>query len=207
MSKTDESIDEGYVKYVSHWIAGPAPDAAAVASLNEWRRPLFAAGLIGHYRELDVGYGNLSIRGDQPGQFIISGTQTGHIEDTTSEHYALVTNADIALNSVTSVGPVQASSEALTHAALYALSADINAVVHVHDDALWERYRDTLPTTDAAVAYGTPEMAREFDRLWHSTAFAARDIAVMAGHAGGLVSIGATLKGAARRMLNLQETG
>ena len=64
------TIDEGYIKYVSDWTPGPAPDADAASLLDTWRRPLFDAGLIGHYEDLDVGFGNISVRhGDQ---FIIS---------------------------------------------------------------------------------------------------------------------------------------
>ena len=203
MNNTTSGIDEGYVKYVSDWVEGPAPDNNIVDLLNEWRRPLFAANLIGHYDELCVGFGNISVRHGDSEQFVISGTQTGHIENTTAEHFALVTNVDIAANSVCCVGPIQASSEALTHAALYALSDNIRAVVHVHSRTLWQRHKHAFPTTDASVAYGTPQMAREFERLWQESDFARRGIAVMAGHEEGLVSVGDTLLQAAERMLHL----
>jgi ribulose-5-phosphate 4-epimerase/fuculose-1-phosphate aldolase len=194
-------IDEGYVKYSSRWQPGPAPDAALVAELERWRRPLFDAGLIGYSTAHSVGYGNLSVRAANG--FVISGTQTGHVATTTGEHYALVTNVDLEANTVDCTGPIQASSEAMTHAALYGLSADIGAVVHVHSAALWQRYRDRLPTTASAVAYGTPEMAAAFADLWHYGDFRERAVAVMAGHEDGLVSIGPTLAHAATRMLEL----
>ena len=203
MSDAPHGIDEGYVKYVSHWEQGPAPDAGAVALLNRWRSPLFDAGLIGHYEEHGVGYGNLSVRAGTGDGFVISGTQTGHIERTTADHFALVTGVDVNANTVHCVGPVQASSEALTHAALYALSPDIGAVVHVHDGELWTTHKGRLPTTDAQVPYGTPAMARAFEKLWSSSAFPQCGIAVMAGHEDGLVSIGRTLEEATTRMLSL----
>ena len=195
------TIDEGYVKYDSRWTKGPAPDAAAVAMLDECRRPLFEAGLIGHYAEHGVGYGNLSVRTDDG--FVISATQTGHLEHTSGEHYVLVSEVDIAANRVTSIGPLPPSSEAMTHAALYALTPAIAAVVHVHSAELWQKYIDTLPTTDRAVPYGTPQMAREFSRLWHRSAFAKTGVAVMAGHDEGVVSVGATLDEASQRILDL----
>ena len=207
MSDDAQDIDEGYVKYVSHWQPGPPPDAAAVAELNRWRRPLFDAGLVGHYEELNVGYGNISMRAATSGSFVITGTQTGHIEHTGAEHFALVTAVDIDANTVHCVGPVQASSEALTHAALYALDAEIGAVVHVHDRNLWITNRDSLPTTDASVPYGTPAMARAFEALWTSTDFRHSGIAVMAGHDEGLVSIGRSLEEATTRMLMLAAAG
>ena len=197
------TVDEGYIKYHSDWTPGPAPDAAATDLLERWRRPLFDAGLIGHYEALGVGYGNLSVRTSTARQFIISATQTGHIECTTAQHYALVTAYDIEANRVSSTGPLQASSESLTHAAIYELSESINAVVHVHSATLWKDLLDRLPTPAADIAYGIPEMARAFERLYRDTDFAMSGIAVMAGHEEGIVSIGATLEDAATRVLSL----
>ena len=197
------TIDEGYIKYDSRWTPGPAPDPALVADIERWRRPLYAAGLIGHYEDLGVGFGNLSVRTADEGQFVITGTQTGHLETTAPEHYALVTRTDIAANTVWSTGPVNASSEAMTHAAIYALSAEVGAVVHVHSKALWQRFLDVLPTTRADVAYGTPAMADEFTRLWSKGRFRNDGLAVMAGHDEGIVSIGADIAEAAERVLAL----
>ncbi|NNC77634.1 MAG: class II aldolase/adducin family protein, partial [Woeseiaceae bacterium] len=168
-----------------------------------WRRPLYDAGLIGHYDEFNVGYGNISIRLHGSDQFVISGTQTGHIPQTSAKHFTRVRKANIEDNTVHCVGPIQASSEALTHAALYSLSPKIAAVVHVHDRKLWQQHINRLPTTNAGVPYGTPDMAREFQRLWNSGDFSKVGIAVMAGHDEGLVSIGASLETATMRMLEL----
>jgi hypothetical protein len=196
-------IDEGYVKYESHWTPCPAPFPAAARQLDTWRKALFGAGLIGHYAALGVGYGNISVRLGEPRQFLISGTQTGHLANTTAEHYSLVTDFDIAANSVTCTGPIQASSEALTHAAIYELCGDIGAVVHVHSGLLWKQFIDELPTTDAGVPYGTPQMALEFSRLYAESSFAERGLAVMAGHEEGLISIGNDLAQAATRILDV----
>ena len=195
--------DEGVVKYSSVWTKGPAPDAARVHLLETWRRPLFDAGLIGWDAEHDVRYGNISVRADGPGRFVISGTQTGALAATGPEHYALVTAYDIQSNHVACSGPVQASSESLTHAAIYELDPAIGGVVHVHDRLLWRAWRDRLPTTAADVAYGTPDMAREIARLYREAGMAAAGIAVMAGHEDGLISFGETLAQAATRMLEL----
>lgn len=199
-------LDEGYVKYHSEWQVGPPPDPAAVRLLDRWRRRLHRAGLVGYYEHAGIGFGNISVRSARPGEFIITGTQTGQLPETTGEHYARVTRADIAGNRVICVGPIQASSEALTHAALYRLSERINAVVHVHSRKLWDRERGRMPTTDKDVPYGTPAMAREFERLWQESAFQSTGVAVMAGHDEGLVSIGTTLAEAATRILRLART-
>lgn len=197
------TIDEGYVKYRSTWTETAAPDPDRAAELETWRRPLFDAGLIGHYEELGVGFGNISMRCGRPGQFLISGTQTGHVPRTDENHYSLVTAYDIDANTLRCIGPVQASSEAMTHAAIYELDSSIGAIAHVHSRTLWQKLLDRLPTTDPAVAYGTPRMAREFRRLYEETEFCRSGLAVMAGHEEGLVSIGRTLAEAAQKLIAL----
>ena len=197
------TYDEGYIKYESTWTTGPPPPAAVAEELDRWRYELFALGLIGFDDEHEVGYGNISVHARQPGQFYISGTQTGHLERTDRTHYTLVTSCDIDTNRVTCCGPVEASSEAMTHAAIYRVNLGIRAVVHVHSNHLWNSARNSLPTTNPAVAYGTPAMAEEFRRLYLHGDLATVGIAVMAGHEGGLISFGETLEHAATRILNL----
>ncbi len=194
-------IDEGYIKFESHWQKTEPLDNAEIETLNRWRQPLYAAGLIGHYQEQGIGFGNLSVRAPGEGQFIISASQTGHVSDPGAEHYALVEDFDIEQNRVTSRGAREASSESLTHAAIYDLDPRIGAIVHVHSEMLWAALRDSAPTTHADVAFGTPEMAREFRRLWRQTDLPETGIAVMAGHESGLVSIGRDLAEAAERIL------
>jgi hypothetical protein len=197
------TVDEGYIKYDIDWTPGPPPDVDTASELDACRKPLFDAGLIGEYPDLGIGYGNISKRAGVSGQFLISGTQTGHLESTSAEHYALVTGVDVDANRVSCIGPVKASSEAMTHAAIYALDESIAAVVHVHSKELWDRYLGELPTTDSGVAYGTPEMAREFARLYAECGFDRAGIAIMAGHEEGIVSFGHSLEAAAKRVLSL----
>ena len=198
-------IDEGYIKYRSHWTPAPALVDPLIDELIRWRKPLFDAGLIGQYQDVGIGYGNLSARSGASGHFIISGTRTGHLPDLVPEHFSLVTACDVDANSVVSTGPAEPSSEAMTHDAIYRIGAEIRAVVHVHSEQLWLRLQNVLPTTDAGVAYGTPGMAREFDRLYRDTAFGADGVAVMAGHESGLISIGRSLEEAAERILSINE--
>ena len=199
------SIDEGYIKFDSDWTPGPAADPDLTTLLDRWRRPLHAAGLIGHYDELGVGYGNLSVRAGDGRGFIISGTQTGRLAETDGQHYARVTDYDIDANRVCSAGPVEASSESLTHAAIYELDPAIKGIVHVHSAPLWQSLLGRLPTTADGVSYGTPEMAHEFERLYRDTDFASGGIAIMAGHAEGIIAFGRSLEEAARRILALTD--
>ena len=198
-------IDEGYTKFDIRWTKTPPLTCPELETLNHWRSRLIDARLIGHYEALGIGYGNLSTRVGYNGQFIISATQTGHIRSAGPEHYALVTSADIAANSVSCEGPMQASSESMTHAAIYALDPAIRSVVHVHDAELWSRVLHRIPTTGAGIAYGTPEMARDFVRLCEDGRFLAIGIAAMAGHEAGLIAMGSSVEQAARRILDLSE--
>ena len=196
-------LDEGYIKYESHWTPGPATHVSAARDLDRWRRPLYEARLIGEYEEHGIGYGNLSVRRGSSGLFLISGTQTGHLPITDESNYSLVTDCDIRGNVVRCSGPIQASSEAMTHASIYALGDAIGAVVHAHSAELWRRYMGELPTTNPEIAYGTPDMAKEIDRLYRMAGFRESGIAVLAGHEDGLISFGTTLEEAALRMLSL----
>lgn len=199
------TIDEGTIKYVSHWTPGRATHVAAAQELDTWRKPLYEAGLIGQYKDVGIGYGNISVRRGSHDLFLISGTQTGHLPATDERHYSLVTDCDIRNNIVRCSGPVQASSEAMTHAAIYALGDAIGAVVHVHSAELWQRSLGKLPTTDPNVAYGTPDMAGELDRLYRMEGFKDAGVAVLAGHDEGLISFGTTLEEAAQRVLRIHE--
>lgn len=193
--------DEGVIKYRSDWTSGPVPDAACAREIGKWRLALFDAGFIGRDAGTGIGYGNISLRVGSTSQFIITGSQTGHVRDTGAQHYSLVTGYDIDANRVRCTGPVAASSEAMTHAAIYELDEEFRAVVHVHNSSLWRSGRDILPTTRADVAYGTPEMAGEFSRLYRDTDFASGGLAVMAGHEDGVVCVGGSLEQAAKRAL------
>lgn len=199
-------IDEGYIKFDCRWTKSPPLDDELIRELNRWRRPLFDAGLIGRYENSGIGFGNLSTRSAALCRFIITGTQTGHLAELSGAHFARVTEYDLQGNWVACEGPVRASSESLTHAAIYELDCRINAVAHVHSDALWNELRDRIPTTNAQVTYGTPEMAGEFGRLYRETAFANGKIAVMGGHDGGLISIGQNLADAVVRLLEMPAT-
>ena len=184
-------MDEGVVKYECTWIEGPPLPRDALAPLMEKREQCYAAGLIGIYPEIEIGYGNISVRHGEG--FIISGTQTGGIKDLDENGYTEVVEADIVGNRLVCRGPIAASSESLTHAMLYQLSSSINAVIHVHSKEMWERLLNDIPTTGPDVPYGTPEMAAEIKRLWQETDLQTCKILAMAGHEDGIIAFGENL--------------
>src|SRR4051812_30949700 len=129
-----------------------------------------------------IGFGNVSIRAERANQFYITGSGTGGLERLSPEHYSLVVDYDFARNWLRCNGRVVASSESLTHAAIYEADRDIAAVFHVHSAVLWKRWRGVLPTTNADVEYGTPAMAAEVRRLFAESDVRQKQIFVMAGH-------------------------
>lgn len=185
-------IDEGVIKYSCEWVLGEKVDLELIQSLIVWRNYIHELGLIGVY-DNGIGFGNISIRISGTLQFIISGSQTGHLAQLEPEHYTVVTDFNIEQNHLTCCGPIQASSESLTHAAIYSVQPDINAIIHVHHPQLWRSLLYQIPTTRQQVKYGTPAMAAEMFRLFAEENLSQQKILVMAGHEDGLLTFGKDL--------------
>ncbi len=193
-------IDEGYIKFICNWQEEPLPKTGNVSDLLDARNLLFQKKLIGFDTVHNVGYGNISKR-IKAEQFLISATQTGHIEELSIEGYSYVESFSIENNTVNCVGPAKASSESLTHAAVYLLDPKISGIVHVHHKKLWESLLHKMPTTKESVSYGTPAMAKEVKRLAEEENLLQHRIFSMAGHEDGVVSFGGTLDEAMKIML------
>ncbi|HHG86221.1 MAG TPA: class II aldolase/adducin family protein [Bacteroidetes bacterium] len=189
-------IDEGYIKFHLEWEKAKAPEGAAISELIAMRNQLYALALIGEYAELSIGYGNISLRRSGTQQFYISGTRTGSIQKLSPEQITLVDQYDIATNTVKCRGPIEASSESLTHAAIYTCDPHIQAVIHVHHLAFWQNLLGQVPSSRAQVPYGTPEMAREVTRLYSETDLPQSRIIAMGGHAEGIITFGENLQAA-----------
>ena len=182
--------ETGYVKFrCEHRILPPA-DFAGFEELNRVRGRLHQLGFIGRYPN-GIGFGNVSIRAGASHQFYISGTMTGGLPELTPAHYARVVAWDFPRNWLQCEGPVPASSESMTHAAIYEQDANVRAVLHVHEMELWKRLLDRVPTTRKHVEYGTPEMAAEMGRLFRESDVRERRILAMAGHEAGIFAFGA----------------
>ncbi len=174
---------------------------AVFAALAGWRAVLHRLGLVGldPARYGGVGYGNLSVRvGPFPGArgargFLVSGTQTGGQATLGLDDHAWVLRYDIAANRVVSRGVARPSSESMTHGAIYDLGGHIRWVFHGHSPVIWQAARSLrLPTSDARVAYGTVEMAREIGRLARETPLLDRRVMAMGGHEDGIIAFGRT---------------
>jgi ribulose-5-phosphate 4-epimerase/fuculose-1-phosphate aldolase len=161
------------------------------------------AGLIGVYPD-GIGYGNISVRAGSC--FVISGSGTGAHPEARREHFTRVVDYDFRANALSCRGPVPASSESLTHAAVYEANPTAAAVIHVHHRELWQALLHNIPTTAMNVAYGTPEMAYEVLRLFRDTRVADGRVFVLGGHRDGIVAFGESLEEAGTKLLDMLES-
>jgi len=192
-------MTEGYIKFNCEWeqkeISIPA---STFLELEASRDLLFKQKLIGMYPD-GIGYGNISTRIDKS-TFLITGSATGQFEHLTHEHYAVVTDYNFQKNSISCTGKTKASSESLTHAAVYEILPEVSAVVHIHCLWLWEKLLNILPTTPSEIEYGTPEMALSIQKIISETE---GNTIIMGGHREGILSFGQNLDEATSSIIRI----
>ena len=180
--------DEGYIKFSFAHEAAPAPAHPRLHDLMRIRDDLHEWELIGVLPD-GIGYGNISTRIEGTPKFIITGSGTGLKFPVAPVHFCEVVSFDIAQNSVVCRGPLPASSESMSHGAIYAARPDARAVIHIHDRVMFRMLiREGAPQTPADAAFGTPEMARAVGRL--AAGLPPVACLVMAGHEDGLIAFG-----------------
>lgn len=199
---------EGVIKYqLNYRKTGVCVTAPEISEINAWRSILHRLDILGQNpdRYQGYGFGNVSVRlkpCPHP-SFIISGTQTGAINILEASHYCCVLSADPLNNSLTAEGPVRPSSEALTHAAIYAEKSSIVCVMHVHSPEIWRNYEALgIMSTGQQIAYGTPEMAAAIQALVQLEAIRRQGIFVMAGHEDGVISFASTVASAGKILIH-----
>ncbi|HVK98365.1 MAG TPA: class II aldolase/adducin family protein [Dongiaceae bacterium] len=183
---------EGVIQYRLEFSAARAPDYERFALLNYWRCYLFRLGLVGQdtHRYGGLGYGNISARLQRDShEFIITGTQTGHLPLLCRHHYVCVTDFDVTSNFLRARGPVPPSSEALTHASLYLAHPAIQSVMHVHCPLIWRQAQVMgLACVAEDIGYGTPAMADAVQLLAGTSP--GHGVIAMLGHEDGIMIYG-----------------
>jgi len=196
-------MDEGYVKFNCIWQKGAIHiDQETFTQLQTARAELYALGLIGMYPD-GIGFGNLSVRSGDNGSFFISGSATGGLTGLKESDYALVTDFHLGENTISSTGLTKASSESLTHAAVYQSLPEAGAVVHVHCLWLWEKLLNDFPSTQAEIEYGTPEMGEAVGKLAATIKGKEEKIIIMGGHREGILAFGSSLNEATSQIINI----
>lgn len=190
--------DEGVIKFHAVHNEGPAPNHPLLSELDKARTHLFELGLIGAYQD-GIGYGNVSVRFESG--CIISGTSTGATRILGASGYCYVRNFDIKANTIYTEGPIPASSESMTHCAIYQANPAIRCVLHIHSAILWQQLlNQNYPSTSADTPYGTPQMAIEMASIV-THLDSSSNLLVMAGHEEGIVGYGQTISLALNQIL------
>jgi len=192
---------DGVIKYKINHTLCDAPEFKEYTSLESLRSRLFALGLIGV--QDGIGYGNISLR-DTTDSFFITATQTGELAQLSPEFYTYINSYDFANFSVNSEGKHQPSSEALSHAMIYEISSDINAVIHIHSKVLWEFMKKNNSLFTRA-KYGTIDMVEEIASLYEGRDPFDESIFVMRGHEDGVIVFGRTLQEAELTLFEMIE--
>jgi len=192
--------DEGVIKFKLTLKRAPAPEMYQVIALEKWRALFFKLGLVGEYPIDKIGYGNLSCRLTKK-NFLITGSQTGHLAHLHAHHYTKVIDCDLKKGSITAEGLVPPSSESLTHYGIYEANPSIQYIFHVHHRPLWDMLMSgPFDYIDESIAYGTPQMAEAaFELLANKSS----GIFVMKGHEDGVISYGSTAEEAGKNILDL----
>lgn len=181
--------DEGYIKFVLDFEKEKLPFGFNIGKINNLRTKLHQQKLIGVYPD-GIGFGNISCRleGDS---FLITGSATGQHEKLDVTGYAIVDDFKIAENWLHCKGCLPASSESLSHGALYLANEKINSVIHIHNLELWEWMlaEGGYPLTPVDITFGTPEMALAIQDIG-SQAKTPFGVLVMGGHREGVIAYG-----------------
>lgn len=212
METLEGQEQEGVIKYDPYFSERSLPLEVLLSlrELDHWRNDFYERGLIGNdpLRYGGYDYGNVSQRIDfWHGLFVITASQTGKLETLEPDtHYSIVTGYNLEANTLSAYGLKQASSEALTHAAIYNHDPSVQAILHAHHPGIWEATGQLkIPATCPDVEYGTPEMAKEMKRLLEETDARDKRIISMLGHEDGIVTFGKTLDEAGNTMLEYLE--
>ena len=196
-------MTEGYIKFNCDWenkdILIPKE---LYKTLEEERNRLYELGLIGVYPN-GIGFGNISVRACEDSSFFISGSATGQFRQLKPTHYALVYRFNLAENSIACSGKIKASSESMTHAAVYEALPDVRAVVHIHCLWLWTKLLKICPYTPAQIEYGTPEIALAVQKLASGFKPGDEKIIIMGGHQEGILAFGSNLHEATTQIINI----
>ena len=186
---------EGIIKYKCKQIYADIIQHKQIADINLIRTFLFDLRLLGvDYTESSdgIGFGNISKR-LVADEFIISGSGTGISRILSAKDYSIVEECNIVKNFVSCSGFVAASSESLSHFAIYQQLKNINYVIHIHNFEIWNNHLNKLPTTPQNAEYGTPEMALSIQECISNSENSEENIIVMGGHFAGILFYGNNL--------------
>lgn len=197
--KKDNFPLDGYIKFhcehtTATWNSEALPLSSTllqiIEQLDTFRTRVYDQKLIGIY-ENGIGYGNLSHRIGE--NFVITASATGGARELGIDGYTLVHSVLIENNTVKSIGPLPASSETMTHAAIYQVAPKIQCILHIHNQIIFDTMiKNNSLSTEKNIPYGTIEMAQALKILAQKYPLEAS--IVMQGHNEGVIIYGTSIE-------------
>ena len=170
--------------------------------IEKVRSRLYSLGLIGSHND-GISFGNISLRYKKKNSFLITAAHTGEFPRLSPSYYSLVKRVNFKKFTSYAIGPSKPSIEAITHASIYTIDSNINAVIHVHNEKLW-RYmleNDYLSTND--ITYETPEILENIKSLYKNIDPFLNNAFVIKGHYEGIITFGKTLGEAEKSLYSI----
>jgi ribulose-5-phosphate 4-epimerase/fuculose-1-phosphate aldolase len=196
------SQKEGVVKYSLEFRKTKPISSTCKDKIEAIREDLYALNLIGAYAD-GIGFGNISLKEKNSQSFVITGTQTGHLESLHVEDYSLVEKVNFRTFTTYASGACKPSSEALSHACIYGLDESIGAVIHIHNEKLWRHMLDGDFVCTSDVEYGSLEMVKDIRDIYAKIDILKHNSFVMKGHFEGIFVFGKTLQEAKKELYSL----
>ncbi len=195
--------ETGSIKFRMNRLSRTVPTFSQLDEVNSCRQELLRAGLLGR-DENGIGFGNISVR--VPGQsgFHITASGAGDRSILEARDIVLVTGWNIATNEVEFSGAADPSSESMTHAAIYESDAQAAAVIHAHNQILWNLLSATGAVTSGSADYGTPAMAAAV-KQYLSAQKERENLFAMDGHSGGILCCGQEIRAICSLLLTATE--
>ena len=182
--------ETGGVKFRAERLAGEMPPCGALPELKFYRSKLRHLGFIGQDAH-GIGFGNVSLKAQDKTGFFITISGSAVRESISQADLVLVKSWSFSENIVRFEGPSTPSAETLTHAAIYDASSTAGAILHIHNQPLW----DWLIARGAATAtaeYGTPAMAQAVTEFLNRPE-CLTNVFAMSGHEEGVLAYGRDL--------------
>lgn len=195
-------IDENCDRYSLRYTRTSEIAVKECNKIEKVRSRLYSLGLIGAYCD-GFSFGDISLRYKKKNSFIITSTQTGEFPKLTPNYYSLVKKVDFKKFTTYAIGPAKPSTEAITHACIYALDSQINAVIHIHNEKLWDYMFKNGYLNTKETLYGSYEMYDDIKKMYKDVDPFLNNSFVMKGHYEGIVTFGKTLKDAEKALFEI----
>ncbi|MBP7553884.1 MAG: class II aldolase/adducin family protein [Spirochaetes bacterium] len=187
-------MEEGIIKFkIERRIKNFSIEASLYEDIDKARKILRDYNLIGVYADLKLGYGNISKKLNEK-EFLISGSQTGHLESLNGSFWSVIEDSDFNNNSVKCKGGIEPSSETLSHSAFYTFNKSINCVIHIHQKIMWlELIKNGYMATSPNAEYGSRALYKELIELIKNNSKSDPIVIAMSGHEDGILVAGSSI--------------